>query len=170
MPTRPSEKNVVTALLDDFRRIVQVLRSSSRAAEQRVGLSGAQLFVLKTLSAEHPLSMNDLAARTRTHQSTVSVVVKRLVASKLVRSTVSSVDARRVALHPTAAGLARLKRAPQAAQEQLVAGLERMPAGDRRALARCLRQLVEEMRLDEQPPVMFFEERRPVARKAGRDV
>ena len=170
MSTRRPATDLVTEVLDDFRRIVQVLRSSSRAAEQCVGLSGAQLFVLKALSAEHPLSMNELAARTRTHQSTVSVVVKRLVASKLVRTAVSNVDARRVALSPTAAGLARLKRAPLAAQEQLVAGLERMPLADRRALARCMRHLVQEMQLDEHPATMFFEERRPVARKARRDV
>lgn len=165
----PSPSDLVTEVLDDFRRIVQVLRSSSRSVEQRVGLSGAQLFVLKTLSVGRPLSLNELAARTRTHQSTVSVVVKRLVARKLVRRAVSSLDARRIVLSLTATGRATLERAPLAAQEDLIAGLQRMPLGDRRALARCMRHLVGAMGLDDQPAVMFFEEA-PTSRTASRDV
>ncbi len=170
MPARrPRSEDLVTKVLDDFRRIVQVLRSSSRVVEQRLGLSGAQLFVLKTLSAGRPLSLNELAARTRTHQSTVSVVVKRLVARGLVRRAVSSVDARRVALSPTAAGLARLDRAPMAAQEQLIAGMTRLPASEQRTLARCMRHLVSSMDIDAAPATMFFEEQRPKTRKTRRN-
>src|SRR5262245_46150204 len=87
-----------TAILDDLRRLVRVLRESSRAAEAILGVTGAQLFVLKTLAGEPVLSLNTLAERTRTHQSTVSVVVKRLVARGLVTRTTSSVDARRIQL------------------------------------------------------------------------
>jgi hypothetical protein len=65
--------------LDALRRIVQVLRESSRWAERHVGLSGAQLFVLQTLGEAPAASVNDLAGRTHTHQSTVSMVVARLV-------------------------------------------------------------------------------------------
>ena len=62
-------------MLDAVRRIVQTLRESSRAAEKAVGLSGAQLFVLQTLAEAPGLSLNELAARTHTHQSSVSTVV-----------------------------------------------------------------------------------------------
>ena len=65
----------VQQILDSFRRIVRVLRESSRAAENSFGLSGAQLFVLQTLSRHPEVSLNELAEHTRTHQSTVSVVV-----------------------------------------------------------------------------------------------
>src|SRR5215217_2732988 len=64
----------VRAVLDAIRRIVRVLRVSSRAAEKQVGLSGAQLFVLHKLEDAPALSLNELADRTRTHQSSVSVV------------------------------------------------------------------------------------------------
>src|SRR4051794_8130303 len=69
----------VRAIMDAIRRIVRVLRVSSRAAEKQVGLSGAQLFVLHKLADTPALSLNELADRTRTHQSSVSVVVQRLV-------------------------------------------------------------------------------------------
>ena len=51
----------------------------ARDGERRAGLSSAQLFALQQI-AEHPgASINDVAALTFTHQSSVSVVIQRLV-------------------------------------------------------------------------------------------
>jgi DNA-binding MarR family transcriptional regulator len=159
----------LVSVLDDLRRIVRALRVSSRAAEQRLGVSGAQLFVLQALRGQRPLSLNELAARTRTHQSTVSVVVKRLCTAGLVRRSVSKLDARRVELRLTAAGRARLEKAPLAAQDRLIEGLERLPRRERAALAASLHGLVEAMRLGDAPPEMFFEDeaRATTARRRG---
>jgi DNA-binding MarR family transcriptional regulator len=66
-------------VLDSIRQIVRLLREGSRDSEERVGLSAAQLFVLQKLDPDEPLSLNELSARTLTHQSSVSVVVSRLV-------------------------------------------------------------------------------------------
>jgi DNA-binding MarR family transcriptional regulator len=145
-------------VLDHLRRIVRTLRESSRAAEARIGVTGAQLFVLRALAGDRPLSLNQVAARTHTHQSSVSVVVKRLVARRLVRRTVSTVDARSLELGLTARGRAVLARAPLAAQDRLIAGLEALSAKERRQLAAGLGRRVEAMGLAEAVPAMFFEE------------
>src|SRR5579862_3620047 len=83
-------------VLDAIRRIVQALRESSRLAEARVGLSGAQLFVLRSVAESPGLSLNELAERTRTHQSSVSAVVMRLAREGLVEKRTADVDARRM--------------------------------------------------------------------------
>jgi DNA-binding MarR family transcriptional regulator len=153
-------------VLDDLRRIVRVLRQSSRASEQRLGVSGAQLFVLSALSDVAALSMNALAARTRTHQSTVSVVVKKLVHRGLVNRSASSADGRSVELMLTARGRKLLDKAPHAAQERLIEGIERLPTTERRVLARSLRRLVEAMSLSDEAPEMFFEGEGPGVRGA----
>ena len=62
-------------VLDSLRRIVRSLLESSRRAEQQLGITGAQLFVLEKLAAARALSLNELAERTHTHQSSVSTVV-----------------------------------------------------------------------------------------------
>lgn len=158
-----------TAILDDLRRIVRVLRESSRAAEQRLGVSGAQLFVMRTLASERGLSLNALAARTRTHQSTVSVVVKRLVAAGIVRRRASRVDGRRLELELTPRGRKLLARAPLAAQDRLIAGVDALPVPRRRALAAALASLVVAMQLGGDEPSMFFEEQSSarLARRKG---
>ena len=158
MPSADAHSRETTVVLDHLRRIVRTLRESSRAAESRLGVTGAQLFVLRALAGRRPLSLNAVAARTHTHQSTVSTVVKRLVERRLVHRTVSTVDARRVELGLTARGRAVLERAPFAAQDALIAGLEALAATERRQLAASLGALVAAMGLDAAEPQMFFEE------------
>ena len=146
------------AALDAIRRIVRMLRESSGAAERRAGVSGAQLFVLQQLrSRGAALSLRALAERTATHESSVSVVVQRLVDAGLVARRRSREDARRVELSLLPAGRALLRRAPPLAQEKLIAALERLEARERRSLARSLEALVARLGLAAQPPAMFFE-------------
>jgi DNA-binding MarR family transcriptional regulator len=157
MPRTRRQQRDTTAVLNDLRRIVRALRESSRAAERRLGVTGAQLFVLRALAGTQARSLNELAARTHTHQSTVSVVVKRLAARRLVRRTTSPLDRRRLELSVTAQGRAVLERAPLAAQDVLVDGLDRLADEDRQALAVALRRLVAAMGLRAAEPTMFFE-------------
>ncbi|HVZ71455.1 MAG TPA: MarR family transcriptional regulator, partial [Polyangia bacterium] len=94
------------AVLDGVRHLVRTLRESSREAERAVGVSAAQLFVLQRLSGGGPLSVNELAARTLTHQSSVSVVVAKLARRGLVARARAADDARRLEVTLTPAGRA----------------------------------------------------------------
>lgn len=144
-------------MLDALRRIVQGLRASSRAVEKRVGLSAAQLFVLLKLSGEEALSINELADRTHTHQSSVSVVVTRLVEEGLVVRQRSKLDARRVELSLTRKGRSVLSRAPRAAQDRLISAVESLPRAERRAFARTLDRISRALS-EESAPSMLFED------------
>ena len=155
------------AVLDSIRRIVRALRESSRKTERSVGLGAAQLFVLQRLAGGPPLSINELADRTLTHQSSVSVVVSRLVRGGLVARTRAAADGRRVEITLTPAGRALLERAPAAAQDQLIGALGLLGLAARKDLARHLGRLVEAMALPPHHPPMFFE-RAPRAPKAPR--
>lgn len=146
------------SVLDSLRRLVQGLRVAARAAESEIGLSGAQLFVLQKLGEETMMSVNDLADRTCTHQSSVSVVVQRLVEKGLVRRVPSEEDRRRVELSLTPTGRKLLTRSPTAAQDQILAAMESMAAGNRKQLAQRLGELVERMGLSEEPATMLFED------------
>ena len=155
-------------MLDALRRIIRALRLSAGQTGRRTGMSTAQLFVLQQLADAPASSLNELAARTHTHQSSVSVVVSRLVARRLVAREPDPSDARRIMLAVTAAGRALLKRSPEPAQARMVGALERMPAGEVRSLARGLRELVRLMGADAEPPTMFFERERRATRLALR--
>ena len=145
-------------VMDAIRRIVKALRIASRAAEQRFGLSGAQLFVLQKLGEGKASSLNELADRTRTHQSSVSVVVQRLVDRRLVVRTPSKNDARRIVLSLTPKGQALVRAAPQAAQERLIESIEDLSAAKCRELASLLEKIAQSAVVDADPPPMLFEE------------
>jgi DNA-binding MarR family transcriptional regulator len=153
-------------VLDAIRRIVQALRESSRAAEKRAGLSGAQLFVLQTLGESPGLSLNELAERTRTHQSSVSVVVAKLARRRFVERGTARGDARRAEIRLSTRGRSRLRSAPQTAQHRLIAAVDALPAADRRRLAATLDQLVDAMGLTTRRPAAMFDE--PAKKRAGR--
>src|SRR5262249_31696851 len=99
------------AVLGGIRHILRAPREASRGAGREVGLGGAQLFVLQRLAGAPALSLNELAARTLTHQSSVSTVVSKLVRRGLVARTRADADGRRVEITLTAAGREVLGRA-----------------------------------------------------------
>jgi DNA-binding MarR family transcriptional regulator len=144
--------------MDSFRRIVRWLRVSSRASEREVGLSAAQLFVLTRLQNESALSLNELAERTLTHQSSASVVVSRLVDRGLVQRVRSQEDARRIELTLTPAGRRLLGKAPHAAQDQLLEAMDRMSSRDVQQLAVLLQQLIEQAGILEPADMLFSDD------------
>lgn len=156
----PAARNAreVRATLDAFRHIFQALRGANG---RRPSIGAARLFALQQI-ADHPdASVNDIAARTFTHQSSVSVVIQRLVASGLVVKVAAKDDARRTRLKVTAKGKRVLARAPGTVQEDLVSAVSSLSASDRRTLARLMTTIARAVtRVGKlQPPPMFFEER-----------
>jgi DNA-binding MarR family transcriptional regulator len=152
-------------VLDGIRRLVQSLRLSARDAEKRAGVSGAQLFVLQKLAEADAQSVNDLAARTATDQSSVSVVVHRLVDAGLVGRHPDARDRRRVRLTLTPRGRSILRHSPDSAQRRLVRAIESLAPAERRAFAASLARLVSG--IGEAPPALFFE-REESSGKRGR--
>jgi DNA-binding MarR family transcriptional regulator len=171
MPQRANPQ--LTRTLDAIRRIIRVLRRSTPQSERDVGIGGAQLFVLQQLADSPAGSVNELAERTYTHQSSVSVVVERLVEQGLVARRPAAGDRRRRELRLTPAGRRLVERAPVPGQVRLIEGLLALPARQLRTLERLLGRVVREMGAESERPEMLFveEERRrrqSTARSSGR--
>ena len=144
-------------IMDGLRRIVRALRVSAHVSEADLGVSTAQLFVLRQLLAAPGQSMSDLAERTQTSQSSVSEVVSRLVARGLVTRHPSPTDRRRAELTLSAIGHSVATSAPQTIQERLLAGLEQLDHEQRHAVAAGMAAWLAAAGLDDVPPTMFFE-------------
>jgi MarR family transcriptional regulator, lower aerobic nicotinate degradation pathway regulator len=158
MGAHTSEDAASRDVMDSLRRIVQVLRESSRRAEQQLGISGAQLFVLAKLAEAPSQSLNELSARTHTHQSSVSTVVGRLVERGLVSRQRSTRDARRLELLLTPRGRRLADSSPGAVQDRLIRTIQELPPRARRQLAMLLRSVVSGMDAPDYRPRMFFDD------------
>jgi DNA-binding MarR family transcriptional regulator len=140
------------------RALVDALYQSARGVEARTGRTNAQIAVLRQVARHGPISVNDLAERVRTGQSTVSLLLTRLQQARLVRRSRSSEDRRRVLVNVTSAGRALLRRAPRPATEQLLRALDALSTREARAVANALSDLLRALHRGRKRPPMLFEE------------
>ena len=156
-----SESDAAVAVersMNAVRSIVRALRINTRAVELKMGISLAQLFVLQQLAERPAESLNELADRTATHQSSVSVVVRRLVERGLVSRTPSLSDKRRIEIAVTPEGRTLLEGAPTTVSMQLMEALHRMPRQDRESLSELLERWLRDAKIDFAAPPMMGEE------------
>ena len=153
----PATANDIARSMDAIRAVVRALRINTRAIELEIGISLAQLFVLQQVAARPADSLNDLADRTATHQSSVSVVVRRLVDRGLVTRRASEADKRRIQIAVTPDGEQLLVGAPQTIQTRLMGALETMSAADRRQLADLLSKWLDAAAISYASPPMMGE-------------
>lgn len=148
----------VASIMDSLRRLVRELRVASRATERELGISGAQLFVLQQLAERPADSVNELSERTQTHQSSVSVVVSRLVDQGLIIREPAEEDARRMTLRLSPAGQELLGRAPATVQSRLMGALGRLPTTVTSSLADGLEAWTREAGVTAEPELLMFED------------
>src|SRR5262245_23830503 len=110
-----------------LRSVIRGFNVVTKKLERHFGLSGSQLEVLECLKQHPGLSLSDLAARSATDQSTMSVVVKRLVERGFVAREPVEDDKRRVALHLTQRGVALLAEVPPSVSSRLRDGIRHLP-------------------------------------------
>ena len=153
----PDPESDARRVLDALRRIVRALHLAQNPAGPGELPSAAQLFVLHALKGTDGLSVGELAGRTATDPSSVSVVVRKLHAKGLVGKRTSGQDRRRLDVTLTPAGAELLARAPIPVQEQLLARMAAMTPGQLGALAGLLERLAP-VEPGAPPAPMFFQE------------
>jgi DNA-binding MarR family transcriptional regulator len=129
------------AIVDSIRSIAQDLRAAGKPVDDELGVTAAQVDVLRAIDSQSPCSVNDIARRTFTHQSTVSSIVARLGESGLISSAPSERDARKREITLTQAGKRVLRNAPHSSEERLLAALHGMNRDELRRLAAVLGKL-----------------------------
>ena len=147
---------------DAFRRIralVAALQTSARAVEERTGLTNAQLFLLRQIADSDGLTINDLSQRTSAAQSSVSVVVGRLVRAGHVKRGRVAEDGRRVILTATARGRTAVRKAPPPATERLLHALGSLSGSEARAISRGIGALLGRLGAKEGGAPLLFETR-----------
>lgn len=164
MPRMAAKKNRTAAagdakeILNRIRRLVRALRMFDKEAQSRFGIGAAQMFILHILGGEEELSLNELAERTATDQSSASLAAARLVDEGYVRRVASEADRRQVRLSLTPKGRAVVRRAPPAAQERILESVASMSASERAQLLALLDKLMHGMGAGDVRAGMLFQD------------
>jgi DNA-binding MarR family transcriptional regulator len=158
--------NETARIMDALRRAVRALRAANTDAERKLGVSAAQVFLLREIATNPHGSLSDLANRVHAAQSSVSEVVTRLTELGMVQKVTSAVDRRRIEIALTARGREVVAAVGETVQERLIAALEDMNAAQRKGLAEAFEAWLAAAHLAEAPAPMLFDTRRSAERNA----
>lgn len=147
---------IIAEIIDDIRRIFQVVNEQSKKAKRETGLTGPQLWAIKMIGDLSPVRVSDLAARMYLHPATVVGILNRLELQGLIKRIRTNEDRRVVHIELTDAGNAILAKAPQVAQGLLVTGLEVLPLGKLQDISAGLEELVHILGAQELPPRLIL--------------
>jgi len=103
---------VVAEIMDDTRRLFQVVSEHLKKAKRETGLTGPQLWAIKMIGDLSPVRVSDLAARMYLHPATVVGILNRLELQSLINRMRTNEDRRVVKVTLTDAGNAIVAKAP----------------------------------------------------------
>ncbi len=161
--------DAVAQIIDNLRRVFQVVNEQSKKAEKETGLTGPQLWAIKTIAQEAPIMVSEMARRMYLHPATVVGILDRLEKQGLAIRVRSIEDRRVVRVELTGQGRALLKKSPEVAQGLLVSGLEKLGASKLKNIAQALEQMAEILGAQNIPPRLILspEVNRPTKKKSS---
>lgn len=152
----PVTSKAVAEIIDNLRRLFQVVNEYSKKAERETGLTGPQLWAIKVIAEHAPIKVSELARRMYLHPATVVGILDRLETRGLVSRTRSKEDRRVVEVGLTDLGNSLVNQAPEVAQGLLVQGLEHMPPDELLLIGGGLEKLVNILGAQEIPPKLIL--------------
>jgi len=150
------KKPIISNIIDNLRRVFQILNEQSKKVEKETGLTGPQLWTIKTINESSPIKVSDLANKLYLHPTTVIGIIDRLEKHDFVKRRRSKDDRRVVWIELTAKGNDLVKSAPEVAQGLLVAGLEELSPNNIIEIDRSMRSLVKIFGAQKIPPKLIL--------------
>jgi len=147
---------LVAEIIDNLRRVFQVVNEQSKRVERETGLTGPQLWAIKVIAENAPIRISELARGMYLHPATIVGIVDRLEKRGLVERERCNKDRRVVYVGLTAAGRQVVATSPEVAQGLLVKGLEVLPDSELRAIAGGFERMVKILGAQEIPPHLIL--------------
>ncbi|TWJ14018.1 MarR family winged helix-turn-helix transcriptional regulator [Geobacter argillaceus] len=151
-----SKSDAIEGIIDNLRRIFQVVHEQSKISERETGLTGPQLWAVKVIAEAAPIKPSELARRMYLHPTTVVGLADRLEKRGLVSRTRSPKDRRVVEIDLTDQGRELLALAPEVPQGLLVKGLEHLQDNKLSRVAEGVEELVKILGAEEIPAQLIL--------------
>jgi MarR family transcriptional regulator, organic hydroperoxide resistance regulator len=152
-------------IVDNLRRVFQAVNEHSKKAEAITGITGPQLWAIKTIAEFAPIKVSDLAKKIYLHPATVVGILDRLETRGMVTRVRSKNDRRVVKINLTDLGRELVSKAPQVAQGLIVGGLEVLANKELANISTVLDQLVQILGAQELPPQLILSQEINISRK-----
>jgi MarR family transcriptional regulator, organic hydroperoxide resistance regulator len=149
----------VSGIMQSLRRIFKAIQDYSHEVSKKYGITGPQLWVIKTVSLDGRLSLGDLGKRMYLQPSTITGLVDVLEQKGYVARVRDREDRRVVKVQLTLKGQRLAKRAPNPAQGKMVYGLTKLKRPDLNLIFQSVQTLVEIMEAQNIKVTFFLDQR-----------
>lgn len=147
----------ISEIMQSLRRIFKAIQDYSHEVSGKLGITGPQLWALKTISQNGILSLRDLSGRMYLHPSTITGVIDRLEKKGYVRRKRDQVDRRVIYVELTTEGRKLVRKAPNPAQGKMIYGLKNLKGRDLNLIYYSVQKLVEIMEAQNIKATFFFD-------------
>ena len=163
-----NKHDVISNIMDNMRRVFQILNEQSQRIKQETGLTGPQLWAIGVIHEHGPINISNIAKLMYLHPTTVLGIVDRLEARGFVSRNRSKDDRRVIWLELTQDGKDLVQSVPEVIQGLLGARLEGIALNDLAEIDEGIGHLVKIFGVQEMlPKPMFSLEMNKPKRKGG---
>ncbi len=146
----------ISETVQSLRRIFKAIQDYSQEVSGRFGITGPQLWALKTIAEHEALALGDLSKKMYLHPSTVTGVVDRLEAKGYVVRERNREDRRVVKVSLTDKGKDLVKTAPNPVQGKMIYGLRNLESEELRTIYESVKRLAEIAEAENVKVTFFF--------------
>ena len=151
-----NKHDVISNIMDNIKRVFQILNEQSQRIRQETGLTGPQLWAIGVIHEHGPINISDIAKRMYLHPTTVLGIIDRLEARGLVSRNRSKDDRRVIWVELTQDGKDLVQSVPEVIQGLLGARLEGIAFNDLAEIDEGIGHLVKIFGVQEMPPKPMF--------------
>jgi DNA-binding MarR family transcriptional regulator len=157
MPKKVSRTVAISEIMQSLRRIFKAIQDYSQEVNQKYGITGPQLWALKTLSTNGSLPLGQLSKMMYLHPSTTTGVVDRLEKKGYVVRDRVRKDRRVVIVQLTPKGKKTVSKAPNPIQGKMVYGLNGLKQKNLNSIHDSVKKLVEIAEAQNIKATFFFD-------------
>lgn len=152
---RLSGETMVAEIMDNIRRVFQVMNEHSRQVERETTLTGPQVWAIKVIAESAPVRVTELARKMYLHPATVGGILDRLEKRGLIERNRSNEDRRVVEVGLTEDGRMLVAGSPEVASNKIAHGLESLEYAELAIIYYGLDRLTQILDAREVPPALI---------------
>ena len=130
-------------ILQKFRIIVSAAQKYSQRVEKQLGVTGAQLWIMKEIDVTPGLRVGEVAKKLAIHQTTASNLLDALEKKEMICKSRQETDQRIVNLTLTEKGRLLMQKAPEPVRGLLPEALSQMKSDDLMLLGESMNILLQ---------------------------
>lgn len=148
----------ISEIMQSLRRIFKSIQDYSHEVSNKFGVTGPQLWALKTIHQNGNLPLGELSKKMYLHPSTISGVIDRLEKKGYVLRDRDKKDRRVVKVDLTPKGKRLVKKAPNPVQGKMIYGLMKLKKEKLKHIYDSVQKLVEIVEAQNVKVTFFFDQ------------